>query len=289
MSLLPAVTTISDVYPHPDNLTARAGFSSLWTSINEFFEKPEVTIASGGTTDIGAALTTKLEITGATTITSFGTTYRGPIVIRFLGSPLLTHNATTLRLPGAINYTPDAGETIIVSPISTAGVWSGWQVGIFAKAVPYSTTKFEFQGVGVGTPPSANTGEIRATHNVTAYYSDKRLKKVLRNIGNALNAVLSLNGVVYVGSKKAHKYGYTSEAEQVGLISQEVQKVLPQVVCRAPFDIAQAPDGTEYSKSGGNFMTIQYEKVVPLLVEAIKEQQGQIVELQNQIRALNDI
>ena len=51
-----------------------------------------------------------------------------------------------------------------------------------------------------------------------------------------------------------------------GLFAQDVQEVLPEAVHPAPFDV----DGGE-SISGENYLTIQYEKVVPLLVEAIKE------------------
>ena len=65
----------------------------------------------------------------------------------------------------------------------------------------------------------------------------------------------------------------------MGVIAQEVEKVLPQIVVPAPFDIGQNADGTEYSISGENYKTVQYEKLVPLLIEAIKEQQKQIDEL----------
>lgn len=148
-------------------------------------------------------------------------------------------------------------------------------------------SKYQVLGLGVGTAPSGTDGEIRATNNITAFYSDRRLKDVLGNIQNPLEAVMSLNGIIYKGNEVAREYGYTSDNEQVGLIAQEVQKVLPQVVVSAPFDIAQAEDGSEYSKSGENYLTIQYEKLIPLLVEAIKEQQAQINALQKCINQSN--
>jgi hypothetical protein len=57
---------------------------------------------------------------------------------------------------------------------------------------------------------------------------------------------------------------------------------LPEAVKLAPFD--RDEDGK--SKSGENYLTIQYEKVVPLLVEAIKEQQKQIEELKSIINGI---
>ena len=62
-----------------------------------------------------------------------------------------------------------------------------------------------------------------------------------------------------------------------------MEKVLPQVVVPAPFDIAQDEDGNEYSKSGENYKTVHYDKLVPLLIEAIKELKGEIEELKSKI------
>ena len=164
---------------------------------------------------------------------------------------------------------------------------TSWISGTGTAAALVTTNSYQIKSLGVGTPASGVTGEIRATNNITAYYSDLRLKDVLGNIKNPLEAVLSLNGVIYKGNEVARGYGYTSDSEQVGLIAQEVQKVLPQVVVPAPFDIAQAEDGSEYSKSGENYLTIQYEKLIPLLIEAIKEQQVQISELKKCINQSN--
>ena len=125
--------------------------------------------------------------------------------------------------------------------------------------------------LGVGTPASATTGEIRATNNITAYYSDRRLKENITPIENALEKLMQISGVYFNSNEVAEKYGYFNKDQQVGVIAQEIQAVLPQIVVPAPFDIAQNPDGTEYSKSGENYQTVQYDKIAPLLIEAIKE------------------
>jgi len=125
-------------------------------------------------------------------------------------------------------------------------------------------------GLGVGTSASATAGEIRATNNITAYYSDKRLKKDISRIDAALNKVLSISGVYYTQNKVAEKFGYHNYSRQVGVIAQEIEKVLPEAVKLAPFDIEDV-DGNSVSKSGENYLTVQYEKLIPLLIEAIKE------------------
>lgn len=83
-----------------------------------------VTLASAATTDIGAQNALAVEITGTTTITSFGTSYNGPRFLRFTGALILTHNATTLNLPGAANITTVAGDTAIAYPNTTGNGWN---------------------------------------------------------------------------------------------------------------------------------------------------------------------
>ena len=122
----------------------------------------------------------------------------------------------------------------------------------------------QFRSVGVGTAGSGTTGELRATNNITAYYSDDRLKKRLGNIENALAKVLTLNGFQYEANEIAQSLGYTVKPE-IGLSAQEVQAVLPEVVVPAPID--------------EKYLTIHYERVIPLLVEAIKELKKEIDEL----------
>ena len=78
--------------------------------------------------------------------------------------------------------------------------------------------------------------------------------------------------------------GYDRQEGQVGLLAQDLQKVLPEAVKIAPFD--SDPSGS--SISGENYLTIQYERVVPLLVESIKEMGSLIGDLESRIRQLED-
>jgi hypothetical protein len=71
--------------------------------------------------------------------------------------------------------------------------------------------------------------------------------------------------------------GYKKQNE-VGVIAQDVEKVLPEAVKPAPFDIMLF-ENTEISKSGENYKTVQYEKLVPLLIEAIKELNKEVQQL----------
>ena len=138
---------------------------------------------------------------------------------------------------------------------------------------PHRTTTILFS-VGNGDT------HVRATNNIYAYTSDKRLKENFRPIENAVDKVKSINGLIFDWRKdmmEKHDFTPDQEKDDAGLIAQEVQKVMPAAIRRAPFDHdLTAPN---QSKSGEEFLTVQYEKMVPLLVEAIKEQQKQIDEL----------
>jgi hypothetical protein len=72
---------------------------------------------------------------------------------------------------------------------------------------------------------------------------------------------MSLNGVRYEANETAQSLGYKVKPE-VGLSAQEVQAVLPEVVVPAPID--------------DKYLTIHYERVIPLLVEAIKELKAEV-------------
>ena len=108
-----------------------------------------------------------------------------------------------------------------------------------------TTTRFTFD---------TGTGDFTATGNVTTN-SDERLKENIETIDNALNKVKELRGVSY--------NKIDNERHEIGLIAQEVEKVLPEVV----------------GLSSEGYKSVSYGNIVGLLIEAIKEQQKQIDEL----------
>jgi hypothetical protein len=132
------------------------------------------------------------------------------------------------------------------------------------------------------------SGNLVAIGNVTAYSSDRRLKENFKHIESPLEKVQKLNGYTFDWNKKSEEFGFVPQykTNDVGLIAQEVQEVLPQAAVLAPFDRETNSDGEMVSKSGENYLTIQYERLVPLLIEAIKEQQEQINTLKEEINNL---
>ena len=150
-------------------------------------------------------------------------------------------------------------------------------------------------GVGVfnqsATPPVLPVeklhivGNIIATGTITSCYSDKRLKTFTSNIHNPLDIISNLNGYYYHPNEDALKAGFENE-KQIGLSAQEVQSVLPEIVKIAPFDMARDDDGNITSKSGKSYLTICYERLGPVFVEAIKELTEQIKELKEENKTI---
>jgi hypothetical protein len=124
-------------------------------------------------------------------------------------------------------------------------------------------------GQAVATNSAVAFASVSATGDIVAFSgSDRRLKNNIVNISDALNKVKQLNGVTWEWNEDANEV--TKTAPSTGLIAQEVQEVLPEVV-------KEREDG---------YLGIDYSKMVGLLVEAIKEQQTQIAELKAEVEAL---
>ena len=167
------------------------------------------------------------------------------------------------------------------------GIWfrTGWSSTYRAWAQFLDTTardqlvggKFKVTtALGVGIAASSTTGRIDASNDVVAYAtSDERLKENVKPIKNALDKVSQIQGVEFDWkplSDKEKKTIHGNEGHDVGVIAQEVESVLPEVV----------------QERDNGYKAVRYEKLVPLLIESIKEQQQQIEDLKAIVNKLQN-
>ena len=117
------------------------------------------------------------------------------------------------------------------------------------------------------TADISQTGNFSTTGDVTAFASDMRLKTSLEQIEGAVAKVCKLSGFTYSFNDVAGKLGFDTETRYAGVSAQQVQEVLPEAVKPAAV--------------GKGYLTVQYEKLVPLLIEAVKELKDEIEELKN--------
>ena len=120
------------------------------------------------------------------------------------------------------------------------------------------------------------TGNIRATGDITAYSSDGRLKLNKSLIKEALSKIRRIGGYEYDWDlAKTKELGFTPYQEhEHGLIAQEVEEVIPDAVRVAPFN--------------EEYLTIKYERTIPLIIEGVKELDKKVRDLEDEVRYHKD-
>jgi len=110
--------------------------------------------------------------------------------------------------------------------------------------------------------------EIEASGDVIAFgSSDKRLKDNIEPIEDPLEKMDKIGGYTFIWNDKQSTY----EGKDVGVIAQEIEEVLPEVV----------------TTRGSGFKAVKYEKIVPLLIESIKELKQEVDEIKQKCDCLN--
>jgi hypothetical protein len=117
-------------------------------------------------------------------------------------------------------------------------------------------------------------GSLVATGNVLTY-SDMRLKEVIGGLEYPLEKVEGIKTFKYVPNELGQQFCLENKLN-IGVSAQDVQNVLPEIVTLAPFDTSNLDDGKIISRSGHNYLSVSYEKMVPLLIECIKELKEEI-------------
>ena len=145
-------------------------------------------------------------------------------------------------------------------------------------------------------------GQVHGRGGITESQSDKRLKTDVTNITTPLSKISAINGVNFKWINNLDDIkpdsGQAGKTD-VGVIAQEIEAVLPDAVSLAPFDRGYLnkdgsipEDAVTYkgavSESGENYLTVQYTKIIPLLIEGIKELSAKNTALETKVTALEN-
>jgi hypothetical protein len=183
----------------------------------------------------------------------------------FSGSALTRLTALEVETANLESFTSSINTTI-KTQLNVNTVVSGSSQILGGSTIHSSSVgDYQFNSIGVGTAASTTAGEIRATGDITAFYSsDIRLKENIQPIPNALEKISKISGNTY-DWKEGYDEIHSHKGNDVGVIAQEVEEILPQIV----------------TNRDNGFKAVQYEKIIPLLIEAIKELSAKINRLEN--------
>ena len=183
----------------------------------------------------------------------------------------------------AADFTIDAGGDIVLDADGTDVILKdgGTSFGSFKRVSSDFVIKSETQDKDIvlkgndgGSTITALTldmssgGDAQFRQDVIAYYSsDKRLKDNIVRIENPLEKVGKIGGYTFDWNDKQQTY----TGKDVGVIAQEIQEVLPELV----------------TERDNGYLAVKYEKIVPLLIESIKELKQEVDEIKQKCDCLN--
>jgi hypothetical protein len=113
--------------------------------------------------------------------------------------------------------------------------------------------------MGLGVTPTNTGGRFEASNDIVAYSSsDIRFKRNITEIKDPIHKLLKIRGVSFDWVEEEEFHG--NKGHDIGVIAQEIEEVLPEIV----------------TTRDSGYKAVKYEKLTPLLIEAIKDQQAQI-------------
>lgn len=302
MAVIEAITANTFVeFRHQSSVGSLSGMLFVDTSQSGYFVYNTNYGSAGGTLRAGAFNAINFEVGGTDTLYANGVASK-PVMMQI--TPSYVSSNVAIRLNGSTssytelvsNASPTAGgirftlpsslgtNTFVMTCIDGAGRlgWANAAVLIAGSSLSLNTFTTNLNGVigtdlkvarslGVGTEPSGVAGEIRATDDITAYYSsDISLKTNIKPIENALEKIDQINGVSFDWTdshliEHGGEDDYFNRKHDIGVIAQEIEKVLPEVV------------GTREN----GIKAVKYDRIVALLIQGIKELKTELDEVKN--------
>jgi hypothetical protein len=233
-------------------------------------------------TDISITLTG--DVTGTGTITnlanvSFATTIAANSVA--LGTDTTGDYVASMTAGTGITVGTATGEgstpvitnTGVTSVSAGTGITLGNTTGACSIAIGQAvatSSNVQFNSLGIGMAATGTAGRIDAANDIVAFSSsDIRFKENIKAIENPIEKIRKISGNTY-DWKEENKIEHGYEGNDVGVIAQEIEAVLPQLV---------------QTRENG-YKAVKYDKLVALLIEGIKAQQNQIDSLTIEIENL---
>jgi hypothetical protein len=219
-------------------------------------------MSGGGAVSLGGTVTlTNAGVTSITTNTGLSSN------VSATGAVTITNTITNNnQLTNGAGYL----STAVTSAVAGTGVGVSAATGAVTFSIGQAvatSSNVQFNALGVGTAAGATAGLIRATNDVIAFYSsDERLKENVLTIPNSLDILKQINGYSFdwIPMEGVHE----NEGHDIGVIAQEVEKVLPEVV----------------TTRDNGYKAVKYEKLVALLIQTNKELLERVEALEAKIK-----
>ena len=230
----------------------------------------QYSVGVSGNLTIGGAFNNSIGRTiGLNESSNLTSSGQGGYVLKGNGSGEITVAKITSTNTASMSINGNAASADTVD-VTATGSNANYYVTFVGSNATTSGQTMRVDG-GMYYNPSSNT--LYVAGDIYAFVSDIRLKKDIERIDSALDKLKKLSGFTYSLNEKAEEIGLTSDKERhVGVSAQEVQEVLPEAVAPSP--------------TNNDYLTVQYEKLVPLLIEAVKELSGEVTELRAELNEL---